>query len=121
MLVPSSVQRQAAAVTGPVQGSVTVVAVSSTAAAVDLTAYAGKLVTVKAEGCRVFYMLATTSALADDLDDTQVAGNNRCASLEAGENTPMLVELGAPFLGYKSAGADTGKLRIHVSSPAANE
>ena len=111
----SEEEKKAAGISPPVQGLIFNRATSGTAAALDLSAYVGRFVTVAARTTELFVMCGSTSALADDLDDTATTGANQCFPVPAGTSISFIVSGAYPFLGYKTASA-AGFVVVAVTS-----
>lgn len=117
----SEVLEQAAWFTPPKPGDIVVKDVSSTAQAVDLTSFASdnRFVTVQADGAKLYVLFGQTSLEASALDESLTADAGQCFCIPAGEERSFRMDADGPFfLGVKTSGSDTGKVRIVRSSPA---
>lgn len=107
MSLPQASRGAADSVQGP-RGLV-VVALTTSAAYADLSAWAGRYVRLRVEGCNAYYsMHAATSAA---IDETDTSGALTVDYLADGGQDDFLVDAAFPHLAIK-AKADTGYARI---------
>lgn len=107
--------KKAAGVIAPIPGNIFVLSTSGTPAALDLSSYAGRWVTLSCQTTEVYIKCDSTSGTADDVDDTATSGNNRALNIPASTSIGFVVDGNYPYLGYKTA-SSTGTLRVWVSS-----
>ena len=107
--------KKAAQIRGPVTGITFAVDVGTSAASVDLSAYAGRWVTLKAEGAKLYYLLAATQTPAEALDPTARSGATCCDYIPADGQDSFEVDITYPRLGYKTS-TGTSVLRFRISS-----
>lgn len=119
--------QKAADVVGPVQGRTGCFAVTTSSVALDLNtlfAAAGgirnKIVTLKAEGCKVYYVWAADGTGSVDPAATGVAATTAqyLSDGERSDEEQPLDDAGNPldFIEFRCEAAGSGFLRVHISS-----
>lgn len=121
-------EQQAAVVTSPTPGDVTdrnwimVLATSTTAAYIDLSAYASyfdRFIAVRADGGKVYVAASPTTTAIDKTSTgttpTTADGANKCWPVSDGETVRFQVNKANPYLHFQ-ADASTPKLFVRPSS-----
>lgn len=108
--------KKAAQVRGPGLGEVFAKSASSTAGSIDLTAYAGRWISMQAISNDVYVLLAATQTPAEALDDTATSTTTQCWCVPAGTTQSFELDIAKPWLGFKCASGKTGTLRVCTSS-----
>lgn len=107
MSVPQASRGAAESVQGP--RGLLVLALTTSAGELNLTAFANRYVRLRIEGCEVYFsMQAATGAT---IDETATSGATTVDFLPAGGQDDFLVDERYPFLRIK-AKADTGYARV---------
>ena len=106
---------KAARIRGPVAGLTFVVSASTTPASVNLTSYAGRWVTLVADGAKLYFLTGSSQANAELVDNTATSGTGRAQMIPDGGSFSYEVDPSYPWLGFETA-SGTATARVHVSS-----
>lgn len=106
--------RKQAAIIPPRPGLTFARAASTTPASLDVSAYAGRYITIVADGANL-YVLLGTQAQAEAVDNTAVSGDTQAQMIPQNGSADFLLANEDNFLGFETA-SGTGTIRVHVSS-----
>lgn len=122
----SDQEQQAAYIIGPHINKVSVLALTTTTAGLDLSAAAelgpdvdaGKYLTLRADGADVYYFM--NSSNAGTADPAATSGADRCYLLPNGQTESFIPRAGFHCVRAR-ASTGTGYLRMYISSKPPNE